>query len=86
LLAGFLLEEDPIKEMLEGLLRELMQVEKFQTKPLQAEYPFIWVDALYEEVRYNNRVVSLAIMIAQGGRYKGAEGGGFSGGADVGGE
>jgi len=41
-------------------------VEKFRTRPLQAEYPFIWVDALYEKVRRNNRVVSSAIMIAHG--------------------
>ena len=40
-------------------------------RPLQAEYPFIWVDALYEKVRRNNRVVSSAIMIAYGIDLKG---------------
>jgi len=46
-------------------------VEEFRTRPLQAEYPFIWVDALYEKVRRNNRVVSSAIMIAHGVDLKG---------------
>ena len=47
------------------------RVEEFRTRQLQGEYPFIWVDALYEKVRYNNRVVSSAIMIAQGVDLKG---------------
>jgi transposase-like protein len=47
------------------------RVEEFRTRPLQAEYPFIWVDALYEKVRHNNRVVSSAIMIAHGVEIKG---------------
>ena len=47
------------------------RVEEFRRRPLQAEYPFIWVDALYEKVRCNNRVVSSAIMIAQGVDIKG---------------
>jgi len=47
------------------------RVEEFRTRPLQAGYPFIWVDALYEKVRRNNRVVSSAIMIAHGVDLKG---------------
>ena len=27
------------------------QVEYFRTKPLESEYPFLWIDALYEKVR-----------------------------------
>jgi len=43
------------------------QVEEFRNRPLQKEYPFVWVDALYEKVRnYEGRVVSTAIMIAYG--------------------
>ncbi|SMC08876.1 IS256 family transposase [Nitratiruptor tergarcus] len=43
------------------------QVEEFRNRPLQKEYPFIWVDALYEKVRnHEDRVVSTAIMIAYG--------------------
>ena len=42
------------------------QVEEFRNRALQNEYPFIWVDALYEKIRSNGRVVSTAIMIAYG--------------------
>jgi len=43
------------------------QVEEFRNRPLEKEYPFVWVDALYEKVRnYEGRVVSSAIMIAYG--------------------
>ena len=42
------------------------QVESFRNRPLQEEYPFIYVDALYEKIRSNQRVVSTAMMIAYG--------------------
>ncbi len=43
------------------------QVKEFRNRTLQKEYPFVWVDALYEKVRnYEGRVVSTAIMIAYG--------------------
>ena len=42
------------------------QVEAFRNRPLQSEYPFIYVDALYEKIRSNKRVVSTAMMIAYG--------------------
>jgi len=42
------------------------QVEAFRNRPLQQEYPFIYVDALYEKIRSNKRVVSTAMMIAYG--------------------
>jgi transposase-like protein len=42
------------------------QVEAFRNRPLQKEYPFIYVDALYEKIRSNKRVISTAMMIAYG--------------------
>ena len=42
------------------------QVEMFRNRPLQAEYPFIYVDALYEKIRSNKRVISTAMMVAYG--------------------
>lgn len=43
------------------------QVQEFRNRPLKKEYPFIWVDALYEKIRdYDGKVVSTAIMIAYG--------------------
>ena len=44
---------------------------EFWTRPLQAEHPFIWVDALYEKIKYNNRVMCPAIMITHGVDLKG---------------
>lgn len=42
------------------------QVEEFRSRPLEAEYPFLWIDALYEKVRVDGRVISIALMLAYG--------------------
>jgi len=42
------------------------QVTSFRTRPLEEEYPFLWIDALYDKVRVEDRVVTLALMIAHG--------------------
>ena len=42
------------------------QVDSFRNRPLEAEYPFLWIDALYEKVRVDHRVISIALMIAFG--------------------
>lgn len=42
------------------------QVRQFQTKPLEATYPVIWVDALYEKIRYDGRVVTMAVLVVAG--------------------
>jgi len=43
------------------------QIKEFRNRPLQKEYPFVWIDALYEKIRdYDGKVVSTAIMIAYG--------------------
>jgi transposase-like protein len=42
------------------------QVEQFRTRPLEKEYPVLWIDALYEKIRRNGRVVSTAIMLVTG--------------------
>jgi len=42
------------------------QVAAFRSRPLEEEYPFLWIDALYDKVRIEDRVVSLALMIAHG--------------------
>ena len=42
------------------------QVADFQGRPLAEEYPFLWIDALYQKVRVEGRVVSVAVMIACG--------------------
>jgi putative transposase len=53
-----------VSEMTQGLNE---QAEKFRNRPLTSSaYPVLWVDALYEKVRYAGRVVSMAIMIVCG--------------------
>jgi putative transposase len=42
------------------------QVEWFRTRPLEKEYPVIWVDALYEKVRCERHVISMAVAVVQG--------------------
>ncbi len=52
-----------VSEITKGLEE---QVRSFRTRPLEEEYPFLWIDALYDKVRIEGRVVSLALMIAHG--------------------
>jgi len=42
------------------------RVEEFRCRELKAEYPFLWIDAVYEKVRSSGRVESVAVMIAYG--------------------
>jgi transposase-like protein len=47
------------------------QVDLFRNRPLEDEYPFLWIDALYEKVRVDHRVISIALMIAFGVNQRG---------------
>jgi putative transposase len=42
------------------------QVEAFRQRPLEGEYPYLWVDAKVEKVRDGGRVVHKAVVIAHG--------------------
>jgi putative transposase len=42
------------------------QVETFRTRTLEEEYPVLWVDALYEKIRINSRVISAAVLVVTG--------------------
>ena len=58
------LSRSQVSEMTKGLNE---QVQSFRERPLAREaYPVLWVDALYEKVRYGGRVVSMAIQIVCG--------------------
>ena len=46
-------------------------VEEFRNRPLEGEYPYMWLDALYLKVRQNHRIVNLAMVIAIGVRTDG---------------
>ena len=55
------------KSKVSRICKELDQVaEQFRNRPLQASYPYIWLDALYLKVRQNHHIVSLALVIAIG--------------------
>ena len=41
------------------------QVEQFRNSALDEEYPVIWVDALYEKIRDDRKVISVAIMVVR---------------------
>jgi transposase-like protein len=47
------------------------QVSAFRNRRLDAEYPYLWVDARYEHVREDGRVISMAVVSAHGVRADG---------------
>jgi len=42
------------------------QVAAFRNRPLQKTYPVLWVDALYEKIRYGKHVRNMAVLVAIG--------------------
>jgi len=49
------------------ITRELNdQVEAFRNRPLKKTYPVLWVDALYEKIRYDHRIVNMAVQVVIG--------------------
>ena len=47
------------------------QAHIFRTRRLDAEYPYLWLDARYEKVREDGRVLSMAVIVAYGVRADG---------------
>lgn len=47
------------------------QVEAFRTRPLEKEYPILWVDALYENIRDDHQIVKMAVHVVCGLRMDG---------------
>ena len=41
-------------------------VSEFRTRPLEEEYPVLWIDALYEKIRDQDRCQNKAIMVVKG--------------------
>jgi transposase-like protein len=46
-------------------------VEEYRDRPLDAEYPVVWVDALYEKIRESRRVRYMAVIVVKGVNTKG---------------
>jgi len=60
------------KSRVSRICKELDEVvERFRSRPLEGQYPFVWLDALYLKVRDNHRIVSQALVIATGVRESG---------------
>ena len=57
------LSRSQVSEMTKGLNE---QVQAFRSRSLAGHYSVIWTDALYEKVRVDGRVVSMAVMVACG--------------------
>ena len=58
------LSRSQVSEMTKGLNE---QVREFRDRSLAASvYPVLWVDALYEKVRVNGRIVSMAVLVVCG--------------------
>lgn len=52
-----------VSELCEELDEE---VERFRNRPLEGDYPYIWIDATYVKARQDGRVASVAVVIAVG--------------------
>jgi len=52
-----------VSELTKGLNKE---VSEWRNRPLESSYPVIWVDALYEKIRFEGRVISSAVLVVQG--------------------
>ena len=47
------------------------EVERFRSRRLEGPYPYVWLDATFVKVRYEGRVVNVAVVIAVGVRMTG---------------
>ena len=60
------------KSKVSRICKELDEIVKdFRERPLEAKYPYLWLDATYLKVRQNHRIVSMAEVIAIGVRETG---------------
>ena len=42
------------------------RVTAFPTRPLEGDWPYLWIDAIYLKVHQNGRIVSVAVIVAVG--------------------
>ena len=42
------------------------RVTAFLDRPLEGDWPYLWIDATYLKVRQNGRIVSVAVIVAVG--------------------
>ncbi|WP_296714978.1 IS256 family transposase [Rhodoblastus sp.] len=55
------------KSQVSGLCEEIDgKVKAFLNRPIEGDWPYLWIDATYVKVRNNGRIVSAAVIIAVG--------------------
>ena len=60
------------KSQVSALCKDIdIRVNSFLHRPLDGEWPYIWLDATYLKIKENERVVSVAAIIATGGNTDG---------------
>jgi putative transposase len=42
------------------------KVKAFLARPIEGDWPYLWIDATYVKVRQNDRIVSVAVIVAVG--------------------
>src|SRR3954463_8683780 len=42
------------------------RVKAFLERPIEGDWPYLWIDATYVKVRSNGRIVSVAVIVAVG--------------------
>jgi hypothetical protein len=55
------------KSQVSRLCEEIdVRVKAFLDRPIEGDWPYLWIDATYIKVRQNGRVVSVAVIAAAG--------------------
>ena len=55
------------KSQVSRLCQEIDErVNAFLERPIEGEWPYLWIDATYVKVRQNHRIVSVAVIVAVG--------------------
>lgn len=55
------------KSQVSRLCQEIDErVGAFLDRPLEGEWPYLWIDATYVKVRQDGRIVSIAVIVAVG--------------------
>ena len=55
------------KSQVSRLCEEIdVRVKAFLDRPIEGDWPYVWIDATYLKVRQNGRIVSVAVIIAVG--------------------
>jgi putative transposase len=55
------------KSQVSRLCQEIDErVNAFLARPIEGEWPYLWIDATYVKVRQNHRIVSVAVIVAVG--------------------